>query len=103
TGVGPKWRPLVAPPAAELPTREDRWRPLAVQLASWVPVARDAVRGNAAISAIKSAEKWLKDTAGALRDERFAPIADRAQAICDDLLRGSNVKVAQIHLTGAAS
>jgi len=89
--------------AAELATREDRWRPLAVQLASWVPVARDAVRGNAAISAIKSAEKWLKDTAGELRDERFAPIADRAQAICDDLLRGSNVKVAQIHLTGAAS
>jgi hypothetical protein len=61
------------------------------------------VSGNAAIPAIKAAEKWLKDTAGELRDERFAPIADRAQAICDDLLRGSNVKVAQIHLTGAAS
>src|SRR6202008_5019122 len=30
-------------------------------------------------------------------------IADRAQAICDDLLRGSNVKVAQIHLTGAST
>jgi ABC-type uncharacterized transport system ATPase subunit len=89
--------------AAELARREDRWRPLAVQLAGWVPVARDAVRGAAAIPAIKSAEKWLKDTAGELRDERFAPIADRAQAICDDLLRGSNVKVAQIHLTGAAS
>ena len=89
--------------AAELAKREDRWRPLAVQLASWVPLAREAVRGNAAIPAIKSAEKWLKDTAGELRDERFAPIADRAQAICDDLLRGSNVKVAQIHLTGAAS
>ena len=68
-----------------------------------MPVARDAVRGNAAVPAIKAAEKWLKDTAGELRDERFAPIADRAQAICDDLLRGSNVKVAQIHLTGAAS
>jgi hypothetical protein len=89
--------------AAELAKREDRWRPLAVQLASWVPIAREAVGGNAAIPAIKSAEKWLKDTAGDLRDERFAPIADRAQAICDDLLRGSNVKVAQIHLTGASS
>jgi len=89
--------------AVELAKREDRWRPLAVQLASWVPVAREAVRGNAGIPAIKSAEKWLKDTAGELRDERFAPIADRAQAICDDLLKGSNVKVAQIHLTGAAS
>src|SRR5258707_119924 len=80
--------------AVELAKREDRWRPLAVQLASWVQVARDAVRGNAGIPAIKSAEKWLKDTAGELRDERFAPIADRAQAICDDLLKGSNVKVA---------
>jgi recombinational DNA repair ATPase RecF len=89
--------------ADELTRREDRWRPLAVQLAQWVAVARDAVKGAAAIPAIKSAEKWLKDTAGELRDERFAPIADRAQAICDELLRGSNVKVAQIHLTGAAS
>ena len=89
--------------AAEVARREDRWRPLAVQLASWVAVARDALRANAAVPSIKAAEKWLKDTAGELRDERFAPIADRAQAICDDLLRGSNVKVAQIHLTGAAS
>ncbi|HEV7501598.1 MAG TPA: hypothetical protein VGQ33_16395, partial [Vicinamibacteria bacterium] len=89
--------------AAELAQREDRWRPLAAQLAAWVPIARDAVNGAAAVSAIKSAEKWLKDAAGELRDERFAPIAFRAQAICDDLLRGSNVKVAQIHLTGAAS
>jgi len=88
---------------AELARREDRWRPLAVQLAQWVSVAREAVRGAAAIPAIKSAEKWLKDTAGELRDERFGPIADRAQAICDELLRGSNVKVAQIHLTGTAS
>ena len=88
---------------AELARREDRWRPIAVQLAGWLPIARDAAHGAAAIPAIKSAEKWLRDTSGDLRDERFAPIADRAQAICDDLLRGSNVKVAQIHLTGAAS
>jgi recombinational DNA repair ATPase RecF len=87
----------------ELARREDRWRPLAVQLAGWVSIAREAVRGAAAIPALKAAEKWLKETSGELRDERFAPIADRAQAICDDLLRGSNVKVAQIHLTGAAS
>jgi hypothetical protein len=87
---------------AELARREDRWRPIAVNLAGWVPIAREAVRGAAAVSAIKAAEKWLKDTAGELRDERFAPIADRAQAICDELLRGSNVKVAQIHLTGSA-
>jgi ABC-type Mn2+/Zn2+ transport system ATPase subunit len=88
---------------AELARREDRWRPIAVQLAGWLPSARDAVRGAAVVPAIKSAERWLKDASGDLRDERFAPIADRAQAICDDLLRGSNVKVAQIHLTGAAS
>jgi recombinational DNA repair ATPase RecF len=86
--------------AAELAGREDRWRPLAVQLAGWLPAAREAVRAAAAIPAIKAAEKWLKEASGELRDERFAPIADRAQAICDDLLRGSNVKVAQIHLTG---
>ena len=89
--------------AAELASREDRWRPRAVELAGWLPTAREAVRAAAAIPAIKSAEKWLKETSGDLRDERFAPIADRAQAICDDLLRGSNVKVAQIHLTGASS
>src|SRR5262249_8025838 len=89
--------------AAELARREDRWRPLAVQLAQWMAVARDAVRGGAVIPAIKAAEKWLKETSGELRDERFAPIAGRAQEICDELLRGSNVKVAQIHLTGTAS
>jgi recombinational DNA repair ATPase RecF len=88
---------------AELAGREDRWRPLAVQLAGWVQVARDAVRGAAAVPAIKSAEKWLKDTSGELRDERFVPIAHRAQEICDELLRGSNVKVAQIQLAGTAS
>ena len=87
---------------AELARREDRWRPIAVSLAGWVPIAREAVHGAAAIPAIKAAEKWLKDTAGELRDERFAPIAERAQAICDELLRGSNVKVEQIHLMGTA-
>jgi recombinational DNA repair ATPase RecF len=103
SGLRAKIEALRDAAGVELAKREDRWRPLAVQLASWVQVARDAVLGNAGIPAIKSAEKWLKDTAGELRDERFAPIADRAQAICDDLLKGSNVKVAQIHLTGAAS
>ncbi len=88
---------------AELGRREDQWRPLAMSLAAWLSTARDAVRGAAAVVPIKSAEKWLKEASGELRDELFAPIAVRAQEICDELLRGSNVKVAQIHLTGVAS
>ena len=64
---------------AELGRREDAWRPLAVEVAAWL--GRRARRRSAeppTSSALKPAEAWLKKAAAGIRDDRFAPIAEKA-------------------------
>ena len=51
-----------------------------------------------ALKTLKVAEKWLKDEADALRNERFAPIADQAIANWDLLKHESNVELRDITL-----
>ena len=50
---------------------------------------------------LKKAEKWLKDAADDIRNERFAPIADETRRIWDKLRLQSNVSLDDVHLGGA--
>jgi len=85
---------------AELGRREDAWRPLAVEVAAWLKAARDAVGGAAELKHLKSAESWFKRAAAGIRDDRFAPIAEKAAAIWERLRQQSHVELGRIQLTG---
>jgi energy-coupling factor transporter ATP-binding protein EcfA2 len=84
--------------AAEVARREDRWRPVATAVAEWLGLARQAQAGGEAVPAITDAENWVKEASAAIRDERFAPIADKATGIWDVLRGQSNVALQRISL-----
>lgn len=86
---------------AEVKRREDAWRPVALNLALWLNRAREADQGAAAVPDLKRAEDWLKREGTELRNERFAPIADEAQAIWRLLRQNSNVELGRIEFEGA--
>jgi hypothetical protein len=56
-----------------------------------LPEARAAVAAQADVPALKEAETWMRDAADQLRDERLAPIAERAQHNWERLRHESNV------------
>jgi energy-coupling factor transporter ATP-binding protein EcfA2 len=85
---------------AELGRKEDAWRPLAVEVAGFLGGARDAVRGASDLKRVKPAEAWLKKAAAGIRDDRFAPIAEKAAAIWEELRQQSHVELGRIQLTG---
>ena len=84
----------------ELQRRQDRWKPVAGQLAGWLPSARKALDGASVLPIVKDAEDWLKRAGADIRNERFAPIADRATAVWQLLRQNSNVELGQVQLTG---
>ena len=85
---------------AELGRKEDAWRPVAVEVAAWLAGAREAVRGASDLKRLKSAEAWLKKAAAGIRDDRFAPIAEKAARIWEHLRQQSHVELGRIQLTG---
>ncbi len=85
---------------AELGRREDAWRPLATEVATWLAGARAAVGGAAELKRLKAAEAWLKKAAAGIRDDRFAPIAEKAGGIWKHLRQQSHVELGRIQLTG---
>jgi recombinational DNA repair ATPase RecF len=85
---------------AELGRKEDAWRPVALEVAAWLKGARDAVRGASELKRLKSAEAWFKKAAAGIRDDRFAPIAEKAARIWEHLRQQSHVELGRIQLTG---
>jgi recombinational DNA repair ATPase RecF len=85
---------------AALGRREDAWRPAALEVAAWRTAAGDAVRGAGEVARLKSAEAWLKKAAAGIRDDRFAPIAERSARIWEQLRQQSHVELGRIQLTG---
>ena len=85
---------------SELGRREDAWRPAAVEVAAWLKSAREAVRGGTDLRGLKPAEAWLKKAAAGIRDDRFAPIAEKAAGIWEHLRQQSHVELGKIQLTG---
>lgn len=94
---------LVAAAEGEVTKREDAWRPIASTLAAWVAQARPAFSATARIDDLTKAESWLKEAAGEIRNDRFAPIADRSMAIWKTLRQRSNVELGRIELKGSGS
>jgi hypothetical protein len=93
---------LIDDAAAETKRREDAWRPIALKIAEWLPNARRALRATKRVAELKSAETWWKEASGAIRDERFSPVAERAVAIWKQLRLQSNVDLGGIELEGTA-
>jgi hypothetical protein len=91
---------LMAAVRLKLEKIESAWLPVARDLAAWLSVARAVEKEAAALSALESAEDWLKEADDALRDAGFAPIAARAQSYWSTLRQQSNVDVAAIKLGG---
>lgn len=84
----------------ELRRREDAWRPLAQRLGAWLPQARQCDRERPNIAALKKAGQWLDEFEDQLRNERFAPVAEKAQSIWEMLRHQSNVSLDEIFLEG---
>lgn len=94
----------VAAEAAEaLARREDVWRPLGQGLTQWLPVAEQAAPAKTQVEQLKQAEAWWKEAMDDLRNERFAPIADRAKAIWQQLRLQSNVDLEAVDLEGTST
>ena len=87
----------------EVRRREDRWQPIALDLAAWIPGARNAQEGADRMSDITKAEKWVQGAAATVRDERFAPIAEKAIATWKQLRQQSNVELGKVALAGATT
>jgi recombinational DNA repair ATPase RecF len=85
---------------AALARKEDAWRPTALEVAAWLKGAQEAVRGASDLRRLKSAEAWLKKAAAGIRDDRFAPIAEKAAGIWEHLRQQSHVELGRIQLTG---
>lgn len=95
-------RALVEEASTERKRREDLWRPAAAAIAGWLPDARAAVAAKDQVAQLKAAENWWKEASAAVRDERFAPIADRAVAVWNQLRLQSDVEIGGIELEGNA-
>ena len=85
---------------SERARREERWRPVARQVEDWVLLERQSRAVTGSTKALQKAEAWLKDQLGAIRDKRFAPIAERAQAVWSELRLESAVSLDGIRLCG---
>ncbi|MCZ7588257.1 MAG: hypothetical protein M5U27_05210 [Gaiella sp.] len=94
---------LVAEGERAVAAREDAWRPIASTLAAWVAQARPAFTAAARTDDLSKAEAWVKDAGGEIRNDRFAPIADRSMAIWKTLRQRSNVELGRIELKGSGS
>ncbi len=84
----------------ELARQEDAWRPAAVEVAAWLEAARAALGGSRELKPLKAAEAWFKKAAAGIRDDRFAPIAEKSARIWDHLRQQSHVELGRIQLTG---
>jgi ABC-type lipoprotein export system ATPase subunit len=87
--------------AADLITaREDAWSPVALALADWVQKAELAADAGPKLKVATEAQKWLQANAGQLRNQRIAPLAEKAKAIWAALRQESNVDLGAIRLEG---
>jgi hypothetical protein len=94
-------RGFAARAQAELAGRDLAWQQVVAQVAQWLGQAREVGAAAVTLKALKEAEKWVKGAAEELRDERFAPISERAIANWRELRQGSSVDLHEITLKKA--
>lgn len=88
---------------AELRAREDRWAPVAREVVAWCARAQDAEAAARAVPALKKAIAWLKDANDDIRNDRLAPLGDKARTIWSRLRQESNVDLGAIRLSGSST
>lgn len=96
-------RRVVEAARSQLAERELVWRPIATELSAWVVKAEPALAAAQTLKELKTAEAWMKEAMGALRNQRLAPIAARAQEVWEQLRHESSVTLEGIELTGTAN
>jgi predicted ATPase len=94
---------LRAAAAKKLGELQDKWKPIATEIAAWLQGARAVEEAEPRRAALADAERWLKGVEGELRDARFAPIAEKAQAIWNKLRQQSSIDLTEIRLAGTAT
>ncbi len=87
----------------ELERREDIWRPLSQELRAWLPDGHGEQRALARRYGIGEAERWLGGVEADVRDERFRPLAGRAQRYWELMRQRSSVSLDELGLTGRAT
>jgi DNA repair exonuclease SbcCD ATPase subunit len=80
--------------------REDAWSPVALDFADWLKKAEVAGDAEPKLKLATEAQKWFQRNAGELRNQRIAPLAQRAKDIRAALRQESNVDLGAIRLEG---
>jgi ABC-type hemin transport system ATPase subunit len=81
-------------------SRDDAWHPVAVDVAAWLKHAGASAAAAPKLKIAIEAQKWLQENAATLRNERMAPLANKAKEIWAALRQESNVDLAAIRLEG---
>ncbi len=82
---------------------ETDWRPVRDASRKALELYEKFLNVEDDIKALKSAENWIKEFEGILREERFNPIAEKAQEIWRELRNNSNVSISNISLAGTST
>lgn len=93
----------VAAARQEVDRREDLWQPLAEQVTAFLAAARQVDQESTARTELKAALDWLRREADSLRNDRLAPVAERAARVWQLLRQESNVELGPIRLEGSAT
>ncbi len=92
---------LRAEASGRITARDDAWSPLAIELADWLKKAEASAAAAPKLKIATEAQKWLQENAATLRNERIAPLADKAKQVWAALRQESNVDLAAIRLEGS--
>ncbi len=85
---------------SRLDAAEEAWKPLRRTIAGFVEHARTAQVAKSRVKDLTKAKAWVDAFAESLREERFAPIAERATQVWARLRQSSNVALASVKLEG---
>lgn len=94
---------LRAAATATLGERDDAWGPLAAKIAAWCETWDDVLQKKPVVDQLTAAEKWLKENDTKLKNERIAPISDKARHAWSLLRQESNVDLGALRLEGQAT
>ncbi|MEU4473538.1 AAA family ATPase [Micromonospora sp. NPDC023888] len=81
--------------------RDTGWRAAAADVREWVAAAGGLPAREVALTRLKAARAWLKETGTEIRSERVAPFAGHSQRIWAQLRQESNVELGAMTLEGA--
>lgn len=80
--------------------RRDAWQPVALDLAEWLRRAERSAETDPQLKIATEASKWLQTNSIKLRNQRIAPLAEKAREIWAALRQESNVELGAIRLEG---